>query len=101
MNNYIPLIIGMTLVTFLPRLLPLITLSDKVTNRKFEEFLSYIPYTSLTILLVRGLITAERDMIPATLAGIFIAGLLSYKKDNIVLSVLAGIALSFIVKVVV
>lgn len=101
MNNYIALIIGMTLVTFLPRLLPLITLSDKVTNRKFEKFLSYIPYTSLTILLIRGLITAEKDMILATIAGIFIAGFLSYKRGNLVLSVLAGIALSFIVKVII
>ena len=101
MNNYLFLIVGMTLVTYLPRLIPLLALSDKKTNRKFEKFLSYIPYTSLSILIIRGLITAEKYMILATLAGILIAGFLSYKKDNLVLSVLAGIALSFIVKTII
>lgn len=101
MNSYIPLIIGMALVTYLPRLLPMLVLSDKKMNPSLEKFLYYIPYTSLSILLIKGIISAEKDMVLATIAGILIAGFLAYKKDNLVLSVLSGIALSFLIKLII
>lgn len=101
MNNYIFLIIGMMLVTYLPRLIPMVMLSDKKMNPSIERFLYYIPYTSLSILIVKGILTADKDMILATLAGILIAGYLSYKKDNLVLSVLSAIGLSFIIKLII
>ena len=97
MNNYLLLILGMALVTYLPRLIPLIVLSDRKMNRNLKEFLCYIPYTSLSILIVRGIITADNNMKLATMAGIGIAGALSYKKGNLILSVLAGILLSFLI----
>lgn len=89
----------MALVTYLPRLIPMIVISDKKMNPYMERFLYYIPYTSLSILIVKGLLTAKKDMILATIAGILLAGYLSYKKDNLVLSVLSGIALSFLIKI--
>lgn len=97
MKNYLPLVIGMALVTYLPRIIPLMLLNDRKLNRKLEEFLYYIPYTSLSILIIRGIMTADSDMVIATIAGIGIAGILSYKKGNLVLSVLAGILLSFLI----
>lgn len=97
MKNYLPLIIGMALVTYLPRVIPLIALSNKSINRNVREFLYYIPYTSLSILIIRGVMTAGEGLMIATIAGIGIAGLLSYKKGNLVLSVLAGILLAFLI----
>lgn len=97
MKNYLPLILGMAVVTYLPRIIPLIALKDREVNINIEEFLYYIPYTSLSILIVRGIITADSSLKIATMAGIGIAGILSYKKGNLVLSVLAGIFLSFII----
>lgn len=97
MKNYLPLIIGMTLATYLPRLVPLLMLSNRKMNKNVEEFLYYIPYTSLSILITRGIMTADSGMKAATIAGIGIAGVLSYKKGNLTLSVLAGIMLSFII----
>lgn len=97
MKNYLPLIIGMALVTSLPRIIPLMALKDRKINKKMEEFLYYIPYTSLSILIIRGIMTADSNMKIATMAGIGIAGILSYKKGNLVLSVLAGILVSFFI----
>lgn len=97
MKSYLLLIIGMALVTYLPRLIPMIALSDRKMNRNIKEFLYYIPYTSLSILIIRGIMTADGDMKIATIAGIGIAGIVSYKKGNLVLSVLAGILLSFVI----
>lgn len=97
MKNYLPLIIGMTLVTYLPRLIPLRLLSNKKMNNKFQAFLSYIPYTSLSILIVRGIITADPAMKLAAIIGIGASALVSYIKGNLILSILAGILVSFIV----
>lgn len=97
MKSYLTLILGMTLVTYLPRLIPLRLLSNKNMNNKFKDFLSYIPYTSLSILIVRGIITADTGMKLATTLGIGIAALVSYVKGNLILSIMAGILLAFLV----
>lgn len=87
----------MALVTYLPRLIPLVALSDRKVSRNIKEFLYYIPYTSLSILIIRGIMAADSGMKIATTAGIGVAGIISYKKGNLVLSVLAGILLSFVI----
>ena len=97
MTNYLPLIIGMALVTYIPRLLPLVTLSNKNINKKTKSFLGYIPVTSLSILIIRGILTSASDMRIATIAGITAAAIISYIKGNMVLSVLAGILTSYLI----
>lgn len=96
MKSYLPLIIGMTLVTYIPRLAPLVLLNNKKMNKKIEEFLRYIPYTSLSILIIRGIITSSDKMMIPTIMGVGIAAIISYIKGNLVLAVLAGILLSFL-----
>ncbi len=82
MKNHLLLIIGMALVTYFPRLLPLVALSDRRVNRNIREFCT-IYYTSLSILIIKGIMTAGEGMKIATIAGIGIAGILSYKKKGI------------------
>ncbi len=96
MTTYLPLILGMTLVTYIPRWLPLNLLSELDLNPKVKQFLIYIPYTSLSILIVRGLLTTSKDMFIPTFIGIIIAGLASWTKGNLVLSVFLGIFGSFL-----
>lgn len=96
MNNYIPLILGMTFVTYLPRFLPLFLMRDKDINPKLRMFLQYIPYTSLSILLIRGIMTSTSEMRLPTIIGIIGAALAAYFKDNLVLSVFAGVFAAFI-----
>lgn len=96
MTTYLPLILGMTLVTYIPRWLPLNFLSELDLNPRVKQFLIYIPYTSLSILIVRGLLTTSKDMFIPTFIGIVIAGLASWTKGNLVLSVFLGIFGSFL-----
>jgi len=91
------IIIGMALVTYIPRLLPLYFLANKQLNPKLEEFLNYIPYTSLSILLARGVMTSSNELIFPTTVGITLAGLVSYYRPNLVVSVLISIIGSFII----
>ena len=97
MNNYIPLIIGMALVTYIPRFLPLVILSEDMVKPKMRQFLQYIPYTSLSILLIRGIITSSPDMRIPTIVGIAMSAFMAYFKGNLVLSVLSGIFAAFII----
>jgi branched-subunit amino acid transport protein len=96
MESFLPLIIGMGLVTYIPRLLPMLLLTNKELNPKAKQFLQFIPYTSLTILIIRGILTASTEMLIPTTLGIAVAGLVAYFKSNLVLSVFAGIAATYI-----
>ncbi len=87
----------MTLVTYIPRLVPLTFLTKKTISPKMKQFLLYIPYASLSILIVRGIMTAPQNMKLATVVGIGTAGLVSYINGNLVLSVFAGIIGSYLV----
>lgn len=97
MKSYLPLIIGMMLVTYLPRLIPLLLMTEKPLNPKLKRFLLYIPYTALSALIVRGILEASPDMRIATLVGIGAAGISSWLKGGLVLSVFISIAAVFVV----
>ena len=97
MKNHFLLILGMTLVTYLPRYIPLLLLKDREIHPKIEQFLIYIPITSLSILIIRGIIGSDPEILIPTLVGIGVAGTVSWVKSNLVLSVLSGIIASFIV----
>ena len=94
--KYLPLILGMALVTYIPRLIPLLVLKRKNTSHRFRMFLIFIPYTSLSILIIRGVLTASSDMRGPTIIGIIIAGFIAYIQNNLILSVIGGIIAAFI-----
>lgn len=94
--TYLPLILGMALVTYLPRLIPLLVLKKASVNEDFKRFLSFIPYTSLSILIIRGVLTSSGSMRLPTIIGILAASLIAYLQKNIILSVFAGILAAFI-----
>lgn len=96
MKSHLTLIVGMALVTYLPRLIPLILINNQNMGNRIKQFLLYISYTSLSILIIRGILTATDGMKMATVVGVGISAIISYMKGNLVLSILAGIILSFI-----
>jgi branched-subunit amino acid transport protein len=97
MKSYLPLILGMMMVTFLPRLLPLIILTERPLHPLLKRFFIYIPYTALGALIVRGVMQATSGMMVATLVGLGVAASCSWFKGGLVLSVLASIMVAFLV----
>jgi len=91
MKSYLPLIIGMTTVTYLPRLIPLLIMTDRPLPPRLKRFLLYIPYTALSALIIRGVMQSPSDMRLATLVGIGAAGVWSLLKGGLVLPVLFSI----------
>jgi branched-subunit amino acid transport protein len=96
MKNYWLLILGMMLVTFIPRLLPLMTLSERSINPLLKKFLLYIPYTALGALIVRGVMQSTSGMMAVTLVGIGVATALSWLRGGLILSVLSSIIAAFL-----
>ncbi|MGO1468473.1 MAG: AzlD domain-containing protein [Tissierella sp.] len=94
--NYIILIFGMALVTYLPRLIPLMVLKKSETNKNIKLFLTFIPYTSLSILIIRGILTSASDMKIPTIIGILTASFIAYIQNNLIFSVMGGIIAAFI-----
>ncbi|HBV98474.1 MAG: branched-chain amino acid transporter [Peptococcaceae bacterium BICA1-7] len=97
MKSYLPLIVGMMAVTYLPRLLPLIALSERPLNPLLRRFFLYIPYTALGALIIRGAMEAEPEMAVATLAGIGVAAAFSWIRGGLVTSVAASIIAAFLI----
>ncbi len=97
MNSYIPIVLGMALVIYIPRVVPLLLLKKLKLRPEMMKFLQFIPYTSLSILIARGILTSDPVLLPAAAAGIALSGLMAYWRGNLVLSVLTGIAISFLV----
>ncbi len=95
MKGHVPLIIGMMLVTYIPRLVPLLAVSGRALHPRVRRFLTYIPCTVLGALIVSGGAQAGPGMTGATLGGVAVAAVCSMLRGGIVLSVLAGIAAGY------
>lgn len=97
MKSYLPLIIGMTFVTYLPRLIPLLTIVNHPLHPIVKRFLLYIPYTALSSLIVHGMMQSPSNMRLATLVGLSAAGICSWVKGSVALSVLISIFAAVII----
>ena len=68
-------------VTYLVRMLPLVLMKKKITNRFILSFLHYIPYSVLAVMTVPAMFYAT-ERIPA-IAGFVIAVVLAYKGKSL------------------
>ena len=61
-NVYI-YILGMWLVTYLIRVLPLTLIRRQITNRTIRSFLYYVPYVTLAVMTFPAILTATQSPI--------------------------------------
>ncbi len=89
------IILGMALVTYLPRLLPALTLDRFQFPGWFRRWLRSIPYAALGALIFPGVLLVDRDQPLLGLVGGLVAAALSFLKLHITL-VMAGSILAVI-----
>lgn len=97
MKNYLIVIIGMMLVTYIPRLIPLAALSSKKLPAPVRRFLLFIPYTALGALIVPGVANATPDKPAAALVGIGAGTVCAWLRPGLILPVAVSIAATFLV----
>ena len=90
------LFLGMTLVTYFSRGLPVLLLGRLKPGPRLEKFLRLIPYTAMSALVFPGALTMDAGRPWIGLAGVGVSALLALKKCPAVLCVLAGIAAVFL-----
>ncbi|MBT3272043.1 MAG: AzlD domain-containing protein [Spirochaetales bacterium] len=94
--KHLVLVLGMMVVTYLPRLAPFILLRTAKLPVFLQRFLRVLPVCALGALLLPDLI----DSIPghpwAAAAGVVAAGAISLTRGGLLLSVIAGVGASYL-----
>ena len=81
MMDYMMLVIlGCTLVTFIPSLIPALFIDKLDFPPKVEKFLNLIPYTALAALICPGVLTVDNQLWYIGLIGVVVAAGLAWKK---------------------
>ncbi len=95
------LILGMMLVTYIPRALPAALVGRMRFGRRTEKFLKLIPYTAMAALIFPGIFQVDptRPYIP--LVGGAVAALLAWRKMPVIVCVLAAIGVDFLLYLVI
>ena len=67
-HNVYLYILGMWLVTYLIRVLPLTLIRREITNRTIRSFLYYVPYVTLAVMTFPSILSATQSPVSAALA---------------------------------
>lgn len=96
-SEILVLIIGMGLVTFIPRLLPSLFIEKMRLPARFEKFLRLIPYTAMAALVFPSVFAVDSANIWIGIAGGAAAALLAWLRLPVMVSVIAAIALDMLI----
>jgi branched-subunit amino acid transport protein len=97
MNNLIPLILGMAVVTYGPRLMPFLLLSNKKIPGRINAFLKCIPVAAIGALIIPGVFSATPDMPVAAIIGMAFTAIFGLWKGGIIIPVLGSVAVTYLV----
>jgi branched-subunit amino acid transport protein len=94
MDNLFLLVIGMGLVTFIPRLIPMIWLNDLKLNRFWQLFFEYLPYAMLSALVFPSVFFACGTT-SLSIIGLVVAIILSLQNRNSMVVVIGSVAIVY------
>lgn len=97
MDKVILIVCGMAAVTYLPRLIPFLLLTDQSIPKRVDAFLKCIPVAAIGALIIPGVFNSTPDKPLAGIAGITFALLVGLWKGGIILPVLGSVAVSWLV----
>ena len=89
--SFFLLVLGMTAVTYLPRLLPLTVLQGRRLGRRISLFLSYIPYAAIGALVIPGGLNAIEGNPIASVVGLVAALLSAWFFKSFLLTIVVSI----------
>ena len=88
------LIFGMALVTYIPRALPAFWMDRLRLGKRFQNFLSLLPYTAMSALIFPGVFCVDAEHPLFGVAGAAIVAVLALKKCSLIVCVLAAVAVN-------
>ena len=81
-NNFWIYLLTMAGITYLIRMMPLVLLKQKITNKFVLSFLYYVPYAVLSVMTIPAIFTSTSYVISAVL-GFIVAMILSYFEKSL------------------
>ena len=100
MNSIIVLILGMMFVTYIPRLLPFIIVTNNNTHPYIRRFLSFMPYAMFGALIIPGVFNAIVNSVWISIIAFLVACIVAYIKQGVIWPVLSSIGTAMILMVV-
>jgi branched-subunit amino acid transport protein len=91
MLKYVILIFVMGLVTYIPRMIPMVMLNGVKLPARLKTFLGFIPFAALGALIFPGILSSTGNTASAA-CGLIVAISLSLAKLNVMIVVTGGIA---------
>lgn len=95
MKQLVLLILGMGLVTYSSRMLPMVLLQDISLPPFLRRFLRFIPYGALGALIFPGILNSTSSL-PSAAAGGLVALGLAYLRFNLIIVVFGSICSVFL-----
>ncbi|MGF7184313.1 branched-subunit amino acid transport protein [Desulfitispora alkaliphila] len=95
MDSLVLLVIGMGLVTYIPRMLPLVYLKNIALPPRVNRFLEFVPYAVLTSLIFPGILFSV-ETIQAAIVGGALSVILALMRFNLIIIIIGGILGVFI-----
>jgi branched-subunit amino acid transport protein len=89
--SFFLLVVGMTAVTYLPRLLPLTALQGRRLGKRISLFLSFIPYAAIGALVIPGGLNAIEGNLIASVVGLVAALLAAWFLRSFLLTIVVSI----------
>jgi len=71
--------------------------SDRKLPRRVERFLEFVPYAALGALIIPGAFSAVEGHALVGIAGLLFAGIYSYTKGGIIVSVIGAIGIVYFI----
>lgn len=90
------LILGMALVTYFGRVLPVLFLGEKTNRPRVEKFLRLIPYSAMTALVFPGVLSVDKDSMVIGAVGALTALALSWFNMSITFVVIGAIVVNML-----
>ena len=94
-NKIFWMILGMAIVTYLPRMIPAVLIEKMRFGKKLEKFMKLIPYTAMTALICPGVFTVDAANPWIGILGGGAAAVLAWLKCPVMVCVIAAIAVAF------
>ncbi len=91
------LLLGMSLVTYIPRMLPAAFVNKFNIGGKVEKFLKLIPYTAMATLIFPGILSTDPANMWIGAVGGAVAAIMAAKKCPMILCVFGAILTNFVI----
>ncbi|WP_209121855.1 AzlD domain-containing protein [Alkalihalobacillus sp. BA299] len=91
-TNILLIIAGMAIVTYIPRMLPLVFLDANKIPPKLQAILRNVPYAALGALIFPGILTVHENVMFGLIGGIT-AAVIAYLGANLIVVVLSSIGI--------